>query len=116
MDGYDEVSLTGPAKLISNASETILTPETFGVAQIQQSDIYGGETVEASAKIFMDILSGDGTEPQNNVVCANAGLAIATVEKCSVKEGFTKAKESLASGKALETLHKLQTLSNKISS
>ena len=111
MDGYDEVSLTGPVKMISNTSEQLLHPSSFGLNSIQQSDIYGGDTVEASAKIFIDILSGNGTTPQNNVVCANAGLAIATVENCSIMEGFNKAKESLLSGRAHETLKKLQKLS-----
>ncbi len=111
MDGYDEVALTGPVKMISNKSESILTPETFNVSQIQPSEIYGGETVEASARIFTEILQGNGTQAQNNVVCANAALAIATVEKYSISEGFEKAKESLKSGKALQSLERLQKLS-----
>ena len=111
MDGYDEISLTGAVKLISNISETILQPEDFGVPRIRQSDIYGGETVKNSAEIFTNILNGKGTEAQNNVVCANAGLAIATVQKCTIAEGFSKALESLASGKALQALQKLQSIS-----
>lgn len=111
VDGYDEVSLTGPVKIISNSSEQLLHPSGFGVPKIQQSDIYGGETVEASANIFMDILNNQGSEAQNNVVCANAALAIATVEKCSIKDGFEKAHDSLQSGKALRALKKLQELS-----
>jgi len=112
MDGYDEVSLTGPVKMISNNSESVLLPASFGVPQIKQSDIYGGETIEASARIFKDILEGKGTEAQNNVVCANAGLAIATVEKCSVQDGFEKAKNSLITGQALKALTTLQELSS----
>ncbi len=50
---------------------------------------------------------------QNNVVCANAGMAISTVLKVSPIEGFEKAKESLESGKALKSLVKLQDLSKK---
>ena len=111
MDGYDEISLTGAAKLISNTSETILQPEDFGVSRIMQSEIYGGETVKDSAEIFMNILNGQGSDAQNNVVCANAALAISTVEESSISEGFTKAKESLLTGKALEALKKLQSLS-----
>ncbi|MEM7086098.1 MAG: anthranilate phosphoribosyltransferase [Bacteroidota bacterium] len=111
MDGYDEVSLTGPVKMISNDTEQLLYPHSFGLDVIQQSDIYGGDTVEASAKIFSDILNGNGTQAQNNVVCANAGLAISTVEKCTIPEGFEKAKESLRSGRALKALKKLQELS-----
>lgn len=114
MDGYDEVSLTGPVKMISNSSEKLLFPSDFGVEEIQQSDIYGGASIEASAQIFTAILNGKGTEAQNHVVCANAGLAIATVEKCSITDGFQKAKESLASGKALNALTKLQQISTTI--
>ncbi len=112
VDGYDEVSLTGSVKIISNTSEQLLQPSDFGVDPIQQSDIYGGKTVEASAKIFMDILKNQGSEAQKNVVCANAALAIATVEKCSIPTAFARAEESLASGKALRALNKLQELSS----
>ncbi len=111
MDGYDEVSLTGDVKMISNHSEQLLTPSDFNLNPIQESEIFGGETIEESAAIFTSILNGNGTEAQNNVVCANAGLAIATVEGKSILEGFDMAKESLLSGKALQTLKQLQTLS-----
>ena len=111
LDGYDEISLTGATKTISNQSEGMLAPADFGVDKISQDQITGGEDIAESAQIFLDVLSGKGTEPQNNVVCANAGIAIATVEKLSPKEGFEKAKESLLSGKGMEALKKLQELS-----
>ncbi len=111
LDGYDEISLTGNAKAISKTSETMVSPADFGLNPLQQSEIKGGDTVEASAKIFLDVLSGKGTEAQNNVVCANAAMAIATVTKCSPMEGFELAKESLLSGKGFEALNKLQDLS-----
>ena len=111
LDGYDEISLTGYTKTISNHTEGMLRPQDFGVKAIKQSQITGGDSIEASAKIFMDILSGKGTEAQNNVVCANAAVAIATVENKTVKEGFESAKESLLSGKGLSALTKLQELS-----
>ena len=59
----------------------------------------------------MNILNGKGTEAQNNVVCANAGLAISVVNSCTIKEGFEIAKESLSSKKGLNSLKKLQQLS-----
>ncbi|SNZ01972.1 anthranilate phosphoribosyltransferase [Flagellimonas pacifica] len=111
LDGYDEISLTGDTKTISNNSEGILSPVDFGVQRISQAEITGGDDVAQSAQIFMDIMQGKGTEAQNNVVCANAGIAIATVSDISPKEGFEKAKESLLGGKGLETLKKLQKLS-----
>ncbi|RNC85027.1 MAG: anthranilate phosphoribosyltransferase [Winogradskyella sp.] len=107
LDGYDEISLTGKAKIISNHSETLFSPRDLGLNSIKQSEIFGGDTIQDAAKIFVDIVNGNGTEAQNNVVCANAGLAIATSKQISHKEGFELAKESLFSGKAKESLNAL---------
>ena len=112
LDGYDEISLTGDTKMISNQAEAILSPEDFGVQQINQEDIFGGNTIEDSANIFLNVIKGNGTDAQNNVVCANAGMAIATVKNLAPIEGFELAKESLMSGKALASLKVLQQLSN----
>ncbi len=111
LDGYDEISLTADAKMISRNSESIITSNDFQLTKLQFEDIKGGETIEQSASIFMNIISGNGTEAQQNVVCANAALAIVTVKKCTVLDAFVKAKESLQSGKALEKLKKLQQIS-----
>ena len=111
LDGYDEISLTGKTKVISNLTETMFSPEDLGVTQIKQEAIFGGSTVDEAAKIFINVINGKGTEPQNNVVCANAGLAIATSNQISHKDGFELAKESLLSGKAKESLDKLIELS-----
>jgi len=111
LDGYDEISLTGDTKTISNGSEGIIKPSDFGLMPIDAESIVGGDDITDSAQIFMSVLNGKGTEAQNNVVCANAGVAIATVEGTTPKEGFEKAKESLLSGKGLKALRKLQELS-----
>ncbi len=111
LDGYDEISLTGPTKTISNLSETMLQPEDFGVAPVRPEQIAGGEDIKQSADIFMAILEGNGSEAQNNVVCANAGMAIATAKDISAKEGFELAQKSLFDQKALKALQKLQKIS-----
>ena len=111
LDGYDEISLTGPTKIITSHMEGMLKPEDFGVRLLSQSEIEGGKTIEESAEMFTNIISGKGNEAQNNVVCANAAMAIATVTKCSPLEGFELAKESLFSGKGLVALNKLKDLS-----
>ena len=111
LDGYDEISLTCPTKFISNTKEGILNPDDFGVRSLIQTEIEGGTTIEASAEMFMNVISGKGTEAQNNVVCANAAMAIATVTQCTPLEGFELAKESLFSRKGLVALNKLQELS-----
>ena len=111
LDGYDEISLTGETKIISNTSETMLSPSDLGINQINQSDIFGGDTVKSSAKIFLNVINGKGTEAQNNVVCANAGLAIATAKQIQHSKGFELAKESLLNGKAKTSLDTLIALS-----
>jgi len=111
LDGYDEISLTGPTKVISNHAETMFSPEDLGLYEITQKSIFGGSTVESSAKIFMNVIQGKGTEQQNNVVCANAGLAIATTNQLGHKLGFELAKASLLSGKAFKALQTIQELS-----
>lgn len=111
LDGYDEISLTGPTKIITHSKEAMINPADFGVKLIQQSDIEGGKTVEESAQIFMNIISGKGTEAQNNVVSANAAMAISTVTGNSILDSFELAKESLLCGKGLAALKKLQELS-----
>lgn len=113
LDGYDEVSLTSAAKVVSNTADFILNPNDFGVETLTQSAIHGGHSVAISAKIFTHILNGQGTRAQNNVVCANAALAISTVKKTSISESFALAQESLISGQAQQSFKKLVGLSRK---
>ncbi|MCH1417040.1 MAG: anthranilate phosphoribosyltransferase [Flavobacteriaceae bacterium] len=111
LNGYDEISLTGPTKAFSKKSERVLSPQDFGVLPLEANQIAGGDNVDSSAKIFMNVIQNKGTQAQQEVVCANAGMAIATALDLSPIEGFEKAKESLLSGKAFEALTKLQNLS-----
>lgn len=113
LDGYDEISLTGPTKVIRNQGEFIINASDFEVHSLKAQEISGGSSIPSSAKIFTDILNGQGSKAQNNVVCANAAMAIATATNCDPKEGFEKAKESLLSGKANKAFKKLQKLSAK---
>ena len=116
MDGYDEISLTGATKVISNHSERELKPADLGLRTLKPEELYGGSTVQESAAIFMQILNGNGTEAQRSVVCANAAMAIATVQDITVEAALEKAETSLQDGKALASLTKLQALSNQYAS
>jgi anthranilate phosphoribosyltransferase len=112
LDGYDEVSLTGSTKLISNSKEELIEPKDFGLTVLNKEEIKGGNSIESSAKIFFNVLSGKGTNAQNQVVCANSALAIATKMNITPKEGYKKAEESLVSGNAMRSLISLQKLSS----
>jgi len=111
LDGYDEISLTGPAKAIRNSGEGLIDPQDFGIETLSEKQITGGANVPSSAAIFTSVLDGKGTTAQNNVVCANAAMAIATATNCTPLEGFEKAKESLLSGQAAQAFKTLQKLS-----
>lgn len=104
-DGYDEVSLTSDTRIASNGEEIILSPLDFGMKKVKPEKLFGGESVKAAARIFMDILAGNGTTEQNNVVMANAALALNLFyPKKSLLDCVELAKESLNSGQALKKL------------
>lgn len=111
LDGYDEITLTGPAKILGNTVESILNPEDFGLPKITPESIHGGDSIEKAAQIFIDVLQGKGTPAQEAVVCANAAVAIATATGCTPREGYEKATHSLKSRNAQKSFKKLQAIS-----
>ena len=87
LDGYDEISLTGDTKVITNRGERIMTPEELGRRMVNATDIYaGGNTVEEAAKIFNRILKVEGSWAQNAVVLANAAMALHATESRVMKK------------------------------
>ncbi|MDH7461252.1 anthranilate phosphoribosyltransferase [Chitinophagaceae bacterium 26-R-25] len=108
LDGYDEISLTNDTKVITNRGERIMTPEQLGKRMVNASDIYGGNTPEEAAKIFLKVIQGKGTWAQNAVVLANAAMALNGSGKYGDYDAaYNAAVESLESGKAYESLQKL---------
>lgn len=108
LDGYDEVSLTGPFKIITSATEQVLSPSDLGLDRLRPEELSGGDTVETSAKIFMNVLNNEATEAQKNVVLANAGLALyCSRPDISLTDAVAAARESLESKRALQAFHKL---------
>ncbi len=108
LDGYDEISLTGDTKVITNAGEKIMTAETLGKRTVTAADIHGGNSVEEAAKIFINILKGEGSWAQNAVVLANSAMALQCTGKYKdYEECFQLAIESLESGRAYEKLKKV---------
>ena len=112
-DGYDEISLTSGFKICTNDFEKVLTPVDLGLKYIKQSDIYGGETAEEAQKIFDAVLEGTATEAQKNVVIANSACGISVMDKnLSMADSVAMARESLESGKALQTFKKFVELNS----
>ena len=108
LDGYDEISLTSDTKVITNKGEKVFGAEELGKRSVSREDIYGGDSVKEAAKIFMNVLKGDGTWSQNAVVLANSAMALQCTQKYkSYDECYQLAVESLESGRALQALQKL---------
>jgi len=103
LSGYDEISLTDDFKIISNNLNTTLSPADLKMPKYSEDDLVGGNSVEASAKIFKTILEGNGTEAQNNVVLTNSAFALQTVSNKSFEECFEDAKKSLENKDALKS-------------
>jgi anthranilate phosphoribosyltransferase len=111
LDGYDEISLTGDAKIITNDGEKIYTAEYLGKRIVSPQDIYGGNSTEEAAKIFLRILKGEGSWAQNAVVIANAAIALsATGNFLDYEYCYELAVESLERGKAYDSFQKLISL------
>ena len=107
IDGYDEISLTKDTKVYSRESEFILGSEDFNLKDIDSKNIIGGKDIKSSSKIFIDVLNGKGSTDQENVVCANASLAIAISKDVSIIEAFNQAKESIKTKNALKCFNDL---------
>jgi len=108
LDVYDEISLTGPFKVISNACDQILEPEELGLPKVDPLQLRGGADIPGSGKILTDILENKGTEAQTAAVIANAAMGIKCVHPDkSIEESVNMAKESLVSGRALKSFKTL---------
>jgi len=108
LQGYDEISLTGATKIFSNEGERQLEPEDLSLSQIESKDIVGGKTVEESARMFIEILKGNGTEAQNSVVIANAGMALFCADKKQgLETALARSKDTLLSGKGYQSFKNL---------
>lgn len=107
LGGYDEISFTNDFNIGTRHGVVVYSPKHFSFDLTEQSALHGGNTLEESANILVNILENKGTQAQTNVVLANAGVALSVARGISIAEGIAQAKESLESKKALNCLKKL---------
>jgi anthranilate phosphoribosyltransferase len=111
LDGYDEISLTGSFKALTASSDRLLSPASMGLPVFKPSELAGKGDVSGTSEIFMNVLTGKGTEAQNSVVIANSALSLATYfpEK-DMSQCVEDANASLLGGGALKVFNKLISL------
>ena len=115
-DKLDEISMSAPTAVCEFKDgwfrSYTIAPEDFGFKRCTKEDLKGG-TPEENAKITRDILGG-AKGHKRNAVLMNAGAALYIGGKAeTLKDGIALAAEIIDSGKALETLDKLITVSNR---
>jgi anthranilate phosphoribosyltransferase len=117
-DGLDELSLSGPTTVYSATSaaptlvSTEVVPADFGLSEAPLSNIIGGNANE-NAEILLGVLRGE-TGPKQDIVLLNAGFALVAAGKAaSATLGIELARQSIASGNALESLERLVAASNE---
>lgn len=113
IDGYDEISLTGDFKVTTNHYERIFKPSDFGFTVADAANLRGGNTKEEASEIFDSVLENRAADDRKNVVMANAALGIQVIDgKKTMEECLAMARESIESGRALQTLKKFVALNS----
>jgi anthranilate phosphoribosyltransferase len=111
LDGYDEISLTTDTKIVTNKGEFTLSPYDLGKRRVFPAELSGGNSVEAAATIFKNIIQGKGSWSQHAVVLANAAMALNLTGKyANYEAAYQAAVNSLESGAAHNCLQKLISL------
>lgn len=114
IDGYDEISLTGPFKVTTAAYERVFKPAELGFDIAKPEEIQAGATEEEAKEIFDNVLANKALPAQKNIVLANAAFGIQVYEKGkkTIEECIEIARESIDSGKALNTFKKFVKLNS----
>ena len=102
-DGLDEISVTGPTRMVSideegSISDEIFEPESLGIELYDLEELKGGSASE-NVDIARSLLSGETTGALREAVLLNAGAALHVYGLAdSLKEAYEKAKKALDDG------------------
>ena len=115
-DNMDEITLTGDTTISEIKAGKVKTftfhLDEVGMKPCSIEELRGGDGKE-NAQITRDILAGKLQGPKRDIVLLNAGatLYVGGVAE-SIASGVELARQTIDSGKALETLEKLIAISN----
>lgn len=105
MDGYDEFTLTDQTRVLGGNIDEYLSANSFDLKPIDPSSIHSGNSIQEAATILRNILNGQGSVSQNNVVAANTALALQCYHPDKkVQDLFTEALDFIQNGVAVKTL------------
>jgi len=111
IDGYDEVSCTAAFKIADPSSTQTKFPDELGQSILPPKSIESGGSIEKSLEIFNNVLRGNATKEQMQVVAVNAGLGIHCFKpEESIESCISEAFDTIKSGVAAENYTHLKQL------
>ena len=100
----DDISVTGPTEIYEVRNNAVthrtITPFDLGLTQHQPDAIVGGDAKE-NARLFREVLSGEGVPALRDMILAQAGAGLyVTGLAASIKDGVKMAGEAIDDGDA----------------
>lgn len=117
-DGLDEISVSTRTRMTEvrggELHTRFIAPEDLGMMRHAQEQLLGGD-VEANAQMLREVLENRSSEAHRDIVLMNAAAGIYVSGRAeSLLKGIELARESLASGQALEKMDLLVKHSNQL--
>lgn len=118
-DGLDEVSLSSQTEIFElkssvSGDSTTFDPESLGYNKVEFNELLGGDA-GYNAEIIINIVNGNSSLAQRNIVELNAAFAIRAAQAADTLESAVQmASESINSGSAKEKLELFVQTSQKL--
>ncbi len=114
-DGLDELTTTAPTRVVhiqdGQLAEEIVDPQSLGLTRCSIEDLQARDVAHA-AEILHDVFAGKNTPHADMVILTTAGAMIIAGVCNSFAEGVQIARETIESGRAMQTLDALVHSSN----
>lgn len=118
-EGMDEVGVVGSTQITEFDADDgdirtyVVTPDDFGLQRGLKEDLLGGDAAE-NRKITLSVLNGE-EGPRRTVTLMNAGAGIYAANAAdSLEAGIQMASEAIDSGKALQKMEELVSVTQNL--
>ncbi len=119
LDGLDEISVTGPTRVVEirkdgKLKNYLFDPQEIGLPRFTMEELVGGSPAE-NAQAGLAVLEGGGSRALRECVLLNAGAALTVAGRAdSIKEGYAMAKVALDEGRARRKLEEVIAVSREL--
>ncbi len=99
LSGFDELTLSDKTRIYGRENELTKSHLDYQIPLVKYEEILSGKTVSDSAKLIHQILKGNGSEDQNNVIAANLAEAKQIIHpEIDIIETFNESLDFIKSG------------------